>query len=126
MLINLSNHPLSTWSAPQRDAAVALGHGPPADFPESMPIVPPEATTSEVATLADRVVDRAREFGAAAAHVAGEFTLTVALVQRLEAAGIPCYVATTARDVVEREDPAGGTRRESVFRFVAWRRYPTP
>lgn len=126
MLLNLSNHPVAGWSAPQRDAALALGHGPPGDLPESMPMVPPDATTADIAALADRLALRARELGAAAAHVAGELTLTVALVQRLELVGIPCYAATTAREVVERPGPDGAIRRESVFRFVSWRRYPAP
>ncbi|HQP38108.1 MAG TPA: TM1812 family CRISPR-associated protein, partial [Polyangiaceae bacterium] len=95
--LNLSNHPLETWSEAQLRAARALKFGEPRDLDGGMPIVPPEASTEEVARLASHLADRAVELHAAGAHVAGDFSLTHALVLELQARAIRCYAATTSR-----------------------------
>jgi len=122
--INCSNHPITSWSAYQLEAARSLGYGEPGEFPHGFPLVPPEATTEEVAALAADITRRLQAYGVRAAHVAGEFTLALALVTALEALGIACYAATTER--ISQEAPAldGKIERKSEFRFVAWRRYP--
>ncbi|MCS6900465.1 MAG: TM1812 family CRISPR-associated protein [Myxococcales bacterium] len=123
VFLNLSNHPVSTWSQEQREAARALGLGEPADLEGGMPLVPPEADAGTVQALAQELAQRAAEQGARGAHVAGEFTLTLALVRALQTQGVRCFAATTRRDVEERPGADGGTEKAARFRFVRWREY---
>lgn len=121
--LNLSNHPLETWSEAQLRAARALGLGEPRELDGGMPIVAPEAPTAEVAELARHLADRALELHAAGAHVAGDFSLTHALVLELQARSIRCFAATTSRQSTERRREDGAVERTSIFDFVAWREY---
>lgn len=121
--VNLSNHPVATWSDAQREAAIALGHGVPCDLEGAMPLVAPEAGTDAVWALADVLTERALAQGARGAMVSTDFTLTCALVERLEARGVRCYAATTARRSSERVREDGSVERTMVFRFVRWRAY---
>jgi CRISPR-associated DxTHG motif protein len=120
--LNLSNHPSTAWTPNQVSAALALGHGPLSDLP--FPQVPPDADTDAVKHLAETTTAAALALTPAAAFVAGEHSLTFALVRRLQSAGIPCYVATTERVAAEERQPDGSIKKISEFRFVAWRRYP--
>jgi hypothetical protein len=122
--LNLSNHPLSRWTAEQRQAARALDLGEPADLDGGMPLVDPEADERKVCALADEIAERARRQGTAGAFVASEPTLTLALVSRLQRAGVRCFNATTAREAEATVAPDGSVHRESTFRFVKWRPYP--
>ena len=122
--VNLSNHPLPTWSQEQFDAARALGLGDPADLEGGMPLVPPEADTDTVRAMAEELAQRAMAQGAWGAHVAGEFTLTLALVRALQWRGVRCFVATTRRTSQEEHRADGSTHRTHSFRFVRWREYP--
>lgn len=122
VVLNLTNHPVSTWPDAQRDAAGAeLGHLH--EVPGGMPLVPPTATSAEVAAMADDLVARALAVGAEVAVVAGEPTLTFALVHRLLAAGIRCVAPTTHRNASESHDAHGVVHRSSAYRFVAFRPY---
>lgn len=123
VFVNLSNHPVATWTGEQVPAARALGVGEPVDLVGGMPLVDPEADDEAVAALARHLVERALAQGATAAHVAGESTLTVALVTRLRREGVRCFAATTHRVVEERPDEGGAVGKASVFRFVRWREY---
>ncbi|GIX17745.1 MAG: hypothetical protein KatS3mg119_1931 [Rhodothalassiaceae bacterium] len=116
IFLNISNHPSDGWPEEQRQAALKLAdevH----DLP--FPCVPPDAGEQEIERLARGLVARIPE-GTGHALVQGEFTLTCQLVRCLQARGITCWAATTARDVEERPD---GTK-VSRFRFVRLRRYP--
>lgn len=124
MLINLSNHPIVTWSTEQLDAARVLDLGEPADLAGGMPLVPAAADEAAVKQMAEAIAVRAVAQGARGAHVATEFTLqTLALVRALQARGVRCFAASTERTSreVERE---GRTLKESAFSFVRWREYP--
>ncbi|MCK5796336.1 MAG: hypothetical protein KAI47_04080, partial [Deltaproteobacteria bacterium] len=122
--INLSNHPLIAWSDDQREGAEALGFGEPIDLEGGMPLVDPKATTEDIERLAHDLADKALRQGAQGAFVAGEFTLTQALVAILQSWSIHCYSATTEREAILEEKEDGSTERRSIFRFVAWREYP--
>ena len=122
--LNLSNHPVASWSQEQFDAARALDLGEPCDLEGGMPLVPPEASTEQVVVLAAELVRRAFEQGLWGAHVAGEFTLTSALVREFQWRGVRCFVATTRRESREVPVAGGGVERHSEFRFVRWREYP--
>lgn len=112
-----------TWRPEQLDAARALGLGEPADLPGGMPLVDPEADADEVSDQAEELAQRAIQQGARGAHVAGEFTLTLALVRALQRRGVPCYAATTRREVEDRPGPGGETQKLVHFRFIRWRPY---
>jgi len=121
--INLSNHPIDTWSEAQRQGALELGLGTPVELAGGMPLVPPEAGPDDIAKLAEDIVGRAMKQGVRGAFVAGEFTLTYALIQALCRQNIRCFTATTKRQASEVVAPDGSVTRSSVFAFVRWREY---
>lgn len=122
--LNLSNHPVATWSDAQREAAAALGFGAPVDLTTPMPEVPADADTDAVSALADTLATRVRALGVGAAFVAGEFSLTHALVSRLQSDGVRCFTSTTRREAVARPLPDGRVEMQHTFSFVRWREYP--
>lgn len=115
MLLNLSNHPSPTWSAAQLQAATAQ-YGSVQDLP--FPNIPPDATADEVRRLAEQYEAEVRRVDPAAVHLMGEMTFTFALVNRLQAFGIPCIASTTERIAEEREG-----QKIVTFRFVQFRNY---
>lgn len=119
MLINLTNHPLKTWSAAQICAAEKYGEI--VDYP--FPQVLPSATTEEIQALAEEIMHdllSRYENTDITIHLMGEFTLCFSLLKLFEKNNIPCVASTTERVSVENED---GTKT-SCFRFVQFRRYP--
>lgn len=121
---NLSNHSVATWASSQRDAARALGYGEPADLTTPLPLVDPAATSDELAKVAEQIVDAVCAEGRPfAAYVGTEPTLTLMLVALLQARGVRCFNATSARDTQESTLDDGSTRSVRTFRFVTWREY---
>lgn len=119
MLINLSNHPSAKWSAEQAEAARRL-FGEVVDLP--FPVVDPAGDEDHIASLTDEYFRRILEIAEeqhVTVHLMGEMTLTYALVQRLHAHGIPCVASTTKRETIDYADG----RRESLFKFVQFRKY---
>ena len=115
--VNLSNHPNAGWSPAQRAAALALADAIlDAPFPE----VPPLSDTLAVERQAQDLID-ALPPDTVVALVMGEFTLTVALVARLQAAGVRCVAACARRDVTILDDGRKAVR----FEFQQLRDYPT-
>lgn len=100
-----------------------LGLGKPQELQGGMPLVPPDADQGEVMQLAEQIADRAVKQGAQGAFVAGEFSLTHALVNKLSEREIRCFTATTKRQASEVVGPDGTVTRSSVFSFVRWREY---
>lgn len=123
IMINLSNHPAAKWSATQRDAAIALGFDEVIELPSGMPLVPPDADTEDIEQMALRIVDEVADLSASGAHVAGEPSLSFALVRLLQVRGLPCYAATTERKVNEQIMPDGSVTKTQIFRFIKWRMY---
>jgi hypothetical protein len=111
--INLSNHPSSGWSQAQTLAALALG-SPILDVP--FPNVPEDADTLTVARMVAPLLSRLPS-DAKYVLVAGDFTLTVLLVQALLHQGRVPLFATSRRDVVLEADGSKTIR----FRFVQFR-----
>jgi len=122
--VNLSNHRIATWSARQLEAARALGFGDPVELEGGMPLVPAEADAGEIRGLARDISTRAITEGARGAFVAGEFSLTYALVSALRGRGVRCFTATTTRESVETVGEDGSVEQVSRFLFVRWREYP--
>lgn len=119
VFVNFSNHPSAKWSREQLDAALAIGQEV-VDLP--FPMVPASADEQEVDILAKECFDRIVEIAAgreATVHAAGEFTLTVNVVERCKAAGIPCVASCTER--ISEEGPDGEIIRRFVF--SRFRRY---
>jgi CRISPR-associated protein Csx16 len=118
VFVNLSSHPNGDWREAQRHAALSLA---PEIKDLRFPSVPPEAGLAEIGALADGVIARLKTElpGATHAMVQGEFTLTHALVRKLQQIGIVCFAATTRREVVEQ---SGGTKT-TRFDFVRFREY---
>lgn len=119
MFLNISNHPSSNWSAEQIEAAWQLS-GEIVDLP--FPVVDPAGDETYIAELADDLCTKVIEIvngQNAVVHLMGEMTLTFALVQRLSIQGITCVAATTQREIMEYPDG----RKESIFKFVKFRKY---
>jgi len=123
IFLNLSNHPSAYWADEQMKAAQAIA---PRILDFRFPNVPPEWGTLDIRNLADKIVNDLLSLDNGAvmrrikgAMLQGEHTLTFALVHRFQQHGVPCYAATTERQV---EDADG--RKTSVFRFVRFRAYP--
>lgn len=116
IFVNISNHSSSAWGEAQKQAAARLADRL-IDVP--FPDVPPEAEPSEIESLAEEIV-RNLPAGTTHALVQGEFTLTTAIVRRLQAQGICCLAATTERRV-EKTAEGDEVRR---FKFVRFRPYP--
>ena len=116
VLVNISNHGWNDWSEEQKAAALRLvGRVEDVPFPQ----VDPEWTLARIQSEAEKLAD-ALPAETTHALVQGEFTLTMALVKRLQQRGIRCLAATTARRVEKTDD--GRELRE--FRFVRFRDYP--
>lgn len=116
MFLNLSNHPAAHWSPEQRAAALVLA-APIADL--GFPPVPADADEAAIDRLAE---DCARQLPRGVTHalVQGEFTLTLALVLRLQRLGAVCLAATSTRRVQSQADG----RKLAEFSFVRFRAYP--
>ncbi len=123
IFINLSNHLIDSWSNKQRQEAQNLNLGQPTDLPGGMPIVSPDISPEEVSIMAKEIFDRVLTLNVKGAFVAGEPTLSYALVSLLTSKGIRCFAATTARETVETSNPDGSVNRSAVFKFVKWREY---
>ena len=120
MFVNLSNHPSAQWPEDQLATAERIA-SPIRDFP--FPSVDPTASPKAVGELAQAIGAEVLAWGATAAMVEGEFTLTYALVQLLMRAGVMCYAATSKRETTATLQIDGSVARNSVYRFVTLRRY---
>lgn len=119
IFINLSNHPSKFWGEKQRTAS--LKYGEILDYP--FPAVDPRATSEDVNTLADQISEDIVMKSPSVVMCQGEFTLTFAIVHRLQEKGIKVLSACTERHVSEETDESGRTSRKSVFEFVQYREY---
>lgn len=116
MLLNLSNHPSTNWSAEQIDATCRQ-YGSVQDLP--FPQIPPTWTTDEVEQLVEAYVIKVRQLNPMAVHLMGELTFCFSLVAKLQRIGIPCVASTTERNTIDKPD---GTKI-AVFRFVRFREF---
>ncbi|RME32420.1 MAG: TIGR02221 family CRISPR-associated protein, partial [Deltaproteobacteria bacterium] len=91
-LLNLSNHPTSSWTVTQMAEAKRL-FGEVTDLP--FPAVPPDADERALDALVDEYFKKILDINPAAVHVMGEMTFTCRMVQKLKEAGITCLASTT-------------------------------
>ena len=119
MLLNLSNHPLSTWTVEQVKTAQEQ-YGEVVDLP--FPQVSPEATHDDIQRLAQEYLQKVQQYGTPqhiTIHIMGELNLTFALVNLLQANGYTCVASTTRRVVKELDNH----QKLSEFCFVQFRKY---
>lgn len=130
MFINLSNHPSDKWPAEQREAALALSQALNEGYDDftvdikdiPFPNIQPEASSEEVANLADTYASRIGSsymHQVTIVHVMGEMTFVVALVNALHKRGFACVASTTERQTIEHPDGS----KTSQFKFVQFRHY---
>ena len=116
MLINLTNHPSALWAKEQIEACSGFDGITDMEFPS----VDPAWDEDDIARAADDICRRLTCIeGLEAVHIAGEHTLTFAIVTRLLKAGIRCLTSTTKRNSVDTPDG----RIIKTFRFVRLRDY---
>lgn len=122
MLLNLSNHPLSKWSAEQRLAAERLyGSVQDVAFPDIDPAGSLESVSNLVQETVHRCVDLLDSSSEKphAVHIMGEFTFTYLFVREMERRNILCVASTTERIVSDNPDGS----KTTVFKFVQFRPY---
>lgn len=121
MLINLSNHPCSSWSEKQLKAANKK-FGKVIDLP--FPLISPRANSKQVQAKAykylSKIVDLLKLSNDKdnAVHLMGEFTFVYHLVNLLKKKKIKVIVSTTDRIVEERD-----SKKIVTFSFVKFREY---
>ena len=121
MLINLSNHPSSTWSEQQMQAAYKQ-YGDIVDM--AFPAIDPWIDEDGVDELANVYFSKIKLLAndkstTAVVHLMGEFSFTYALVNKLKAEGIDAIVSTSVRQTEMNADGSKTIR----FDFVRFRKY---
>jgi plasmid stabilization system protein ParE len=117
MLLNLSNHPLSSWSPKQKqEAEKQFGHIEDMPFPN----IDPNSTIEAIEELAREMLPNILAQRPKAVHLMGELTFSYCLVRLLQEHGIHCIASTTTRQ--SKELPDG--QKLSQFEFVQFRPYP--
>lgn len=116
LLINLSNHPYSSWSDTQKSRALDKF-----DRVEdiSFPDVPPDCDAEEIKSMGEDLVSKIIEKKPQAVHIMGEQTLCWVIIRNLKSIGIECLASTSQRHVTTTQE---GVIRE--FEFVDFRPYP--
>lgn len=116
MLLNLSNHPSTSWPEKQVMEAEKL-YGSVQDLP--FPTIDPHCDEKQILELARSYFKQILALQPLAVHLMGELTFTLALVNLLQVQGISCLASTTHRTT---EDLPDGTKI-SRFQFVRFRHY---
>lgn len=119
MLINCSNHPYEIWSDLQKEAASMYGEVMEMPFPQIDPVL----SSEEIRRL---VAEYARDIGQQkpdAVFVAGEFTFTFMLVDKLLSDGVKVIASCSRRVTEETKKEDGTNEKKSVFRFERFREY---
>jgi hypothetical protein len=117
MLLNFSNHPFSTWTESQINAAVdQFKHVVDLRFPD----VSPNANPPDILELAESYVDEIIGLSPQAVHVMGEHCLVFAVVRLLQKANIPALASTSLRNVQYEENGS----KVVTFNFIQFRPYP--
>ncbi|MDL2213255.1 CRISPR-associated protein [Bacteroides sp. OttesenSCG-928-E20] len=118
MLINLSNHPSSTWDKRQLQAAAVYGNI--IDLP--FPAVEASGDEDYIELLAVECANKVQEIAGeceVTVHLMGEMTLTFAVLRLLQEKQIECIASTSNRIVTESEPG----HKEVVFKFERFRKY---
>ena len=119
--VNFSNHVSSKWGVEQLNAAKEYGDIIDVQFP----VVNPAATKEEIQEMAEKSSQEILEQHPTVVMAQGEFTLTFAVVRKLQEKGVKCVVACTRRRTDEEIQrlAAQGLTREGMFAFMGFREY---
>lgn len=123
MLLNLSNHPKSTWDKKQTEIAIAF-YGTITDI--NFPAIDPEADENEIHKLTKEYFEDCKKLLSQstdknnAVHIMGEMTFCFTLIKMLQQDNIKCIASTTRRIVTKNNS----LTKTSRFEFVQFRKYP--
>jgi len=121
MLINLSNHPYSTWDKKEKEIAESL-FGKVVDL--SFPQIDPLADIKTVALLANDFVEKCINIllqgnnKQNAVHVTGEHCFVFQFVTIAKEKRLTCICSTTPRIVTSKNNI-----KSSIFKFESFRNY---
>lgn len=119
MLLNLSNHPSTSWDSHQIQTAIEQ-FGQVVDMP--FPHIAPEATKEEIQHLAHQYAQdilATYPTHSLTIHLMGELCFTFALLKLLQEKGIKVVASTTERVVTEMDHQ----QKVVSFKFVKFREY---
>ena len=124
MLLNLSNHPLNTWSNKQVETAEKQ-YCKIIDIP--FPKITPNADENEINYLTEQYLSKIIDVlqkscdTKNAVHIMGELNFTFGIVTKLLNSGITCIASTTNRNTINTENG-----KIVNFNFVRFREYKKP
>lgn len=120
MFINFTNHSVSTWGNAQKEAAEKYGEIKEVSFPD----ISPYDSADDIKLLADnyvsQIVSLLPDEEDNAVLCQGEFSLCVAVIEKLKAKNIKVLCACSERRVVEEFDGEKNLKR-SEFYFTGYR-----
>lgn len=119
MLINCTNHPYEIWGEAQREEAGRYGSV--LDFP--FPQIEPGMTVGDLRKLAKQTADRIRELRPEAVLLAGEFSFTFMLADKLLRDGVRVLCSCARRRTTEVRKPDGTVEKKAIFAFEGFREY---
>ena len=119
MLINCTNHPYEIWSKLQREAADVYGSV--VDLP--FPLIEPLMNQEELRRLVKEYSDIIERQTPNAVLVAGEFTFSFMLVDKLLSDGIKVLCTCSKRITTEVKRADGTNEKNAVFMFEGFREY---
>lgn len=117
VLLNLSNHPYSTWSENQKTAAAVYGECIDIKFPD----IDAMSDEDDINGIVNEVISEIKSYTSKykiTVHVMGEMTFCFAIVKRLTDVGIKC-IASCSKRQAEINDGV----KISVFDFERFRTY---
>lgn len=118
LFINLSNHPIATWSEKQLEAAKSYGKIEEMRFP-NIDSNADNAAIKDIATdYVEKILELNKQYNVTV-HVMGEMVFTYLIVNMLKEQGIRCIASTSERCVTERMDGV----KENIFNFTRFRDY---
>ena len=119
MFINLSNHPVGSWSKEQIEATKIYGEIIEYPFPQ----IPVSISDEEMNRLVSKYFELIMQHDQPVVMLQGEFVFVFRLVTRLKKAGIKVLAACSERVATEVEGANGSRIKTSEFRFACYREF---
>ncbi len=117
MLLNVSNHPFSSW--PQQQQIDAQRHyGGVVEIP--FPHIEPDWDIPHIMQVCTQLCKQIMELHPQAVYIVGEHVTTFILVRMLQEHGITCLNARSERVVIQQADGTESKR----FQYKGFRAYP--
>ena len=119
MFINISNHPVESWSKKQRQEAEKYGRITEIPFP----VIKMEMSSSEIDHLVDDYFEKVKAYRYPVVMVQGEFIFAYRLVSRLKSNGIKALSSRSERKVKESLLKDGTVEKSAIFNFKGFMEY---